>query len=303
MKYAIGVNLGGTNIRAGIISKDGDIIETVKEKTGLKEKEGIEEQLFSIIEKLKKKAARDEMEIAGIGIGAPGPMDKREGIIIEMPNFKKIKNWSLKNDIKKRFQLPTEMEKDSNTSLLGESWKGAAKNKKNVVLLTLGTGTGGAALVNGCLLEGASGEAAEFGHITIDPNGETCGCGKRGCLETFCGAVGILRMAKEEGLKAEEAKDVFVLAREKNKKAQKIIDKFNFALSGALGDLINIFDPELVIFSGKISLSSDVFFPGMKKRLDEFCFRSALKDADINKSEIIDKAGLLGAASLILRGD
>jgi len=301
MKYVLGINLGGTNVRLGIVSGEGKIVEMDREKTGKKEKKAIDQQLFLGIEELKKEGAKKGLKIMGIGLGAPGPINTKQGTIVEMPNFTEIQNWPLKKEIEEKFQLPVAMEKDSNAALLGEKWVGAAKDKKNVILLTLGTGVGGAALVDGRLLTGASGEAAEFGHITVDPNGHKCGCGKRGCLETFCGAAGILRMAKEKGIQAKESKDIFVLARENNQKALEVIKIFSFALAEALGGLINIFDPELIIFGGKTSLSQDVFWPELKKRLSEFCFRSSLKDADIVSSEIVDQAEIIGAASLIFK--
>lgn len=298
MKHILGVNLGATNIRAGVVSADGEIILKSQEKLKTHAKKRLEDFIFDFLEEILKKAEAKKLKVNGIGVGSPGPIDLKKGVIKEMPNFPEIQNWNFKKDLKEKFHLPIRIEKDSSATLLGESWKGLAKGKADVLLLALGTGVGGAALIDGRLLRGTSGEAAEFGHITVDSKGEKCGCGKKGCLEVYCGGKGIERMAREKGFKNKSAKEIFDLARQHNQKAEEIISQFKEALKIGLGDLINIFNPELIILSGKIVQSSDLFLTEVRHDLKKFCFSSLLYDLKIKKSEMIDEAGLLGAAYL-----
>jgi len=298
MKHILAINLGATNIRGGVVSENGNIKHIFQRKLKTHAKKGLESYIFEFIEDIFTKAKKSNIKIEGIGVGSPGPIDLEEGIIKEMPNFPEIQNWNLKKDLKNEFKIPIEIEKDTSTSLIGEIWKGEAKNKKNAVLLTLGTGVGGAALVGRKILRGSSGEAAEFGHITIDPKGKKCGCGKNGCLETFCGGRGIIKLAREKGMEAQNAKTVFDYARKGDGRALEVLDKFKLALKIGMGDLINIFNPELVIIGGKIALSSDLFLDELKKELNKYCFRSFTDDLEIKKSDLIDEAGLLGVSYL-----
>lgn len=290
--------MGATNIRAGVVSADGKIVLESQERLKTHVKKRLEDFIFEFLEKILKKAEAKKLKVKGIGIGSPGPIDMKKGIIKEMPNFPEIQNWNLKKDLKEKFHLPIRIEKDSSAALLGEVWQGLARGRANVLLLTLGTGVGGAALIEGQLLRGASGEAAEFGHLTVDAQGERCGCGKKGCLEVYVGGRGIERIGREAGFKDKSAQEIFSLARENHPQAQEIVEQFKEALKIGLGDLINIFNPELIILSGKIILSFDLFLAEVKHDLKKFCFPSLLYNLKIKKSEMVDEAGILGAAYL-----
>jgi len=297
-RVAVGIDLGGTNLRVAAVNKEGKILDLAQKKSA-KSKEKLKKQIGALILKVEKEIGK--AEVTGIGISVAGPINKQKGIVSLMPNIPKIKNWKIKKELQRKFKVAVELENDANAALLGERWLGLAKGKKDVLLLTLGTGVGGAALVGGRILKGRSGAAAEFGHIVVDPNGPICGCGKKGCLESFCGAEGILRMAEKEELKVKEVEDVFMLAKAKSQKVTRVLQKFSAALAIGLGNLINIFNPELIILSGKVSKSSDVFLPRTQKYLKKECFDALLKDVDIRKSEMIDQSAFLGVANLALK--
>ena len=287
-KYIIGVDLGGTNIRAGLVLCN-KVIKKVEVKTEPdKEKTIVIKNLVNAISRVMTK------NVAGIGIGSPGPLDYRKGLIIRTKNIP-IEKVNLKKILEKKFNVPVFVDNDANCFALGEAVYGAGKKFDAVVGLTLGTGVGGGIIIEKKIFHGRN-DAGELGHTTINFNGIKCNCGNIGCLEEYVSTRGIMRLAK--GLKAKTPLDVYNLALKGNKKAINVFEKMGFYLGIAVANFVNIFDPDVVIIGGGISNAWKFFSKSMKKIVEERAY--------VNKNPIIVKsrlehAAILGAASLIRR--
>lgn len=180
MKKIIGLDIGGTYIRAAMINGRGEILKKETFKTKISQSpEKIIKQLKDIIKSL----IDDEM--ASIGIGVPGRIEEQKGLIVLCPNLPSLNNLKLAKIIKDEFKIPAMIENDASCALVGEMWQGTAKDSRNVCLLTLGTGIGGAVAIDGKIYRGSRGMAGEFGHLILDPSGPACNCGQQGCLEAF----------------------------------------------------------------------------------------------------------------------
>jgi glucokinase len=284
----IGIDVGGTKIDGILIDKKGEIIEQLKEPTE-KNKEKLARQLIDMIEKLSH-----GRKISGIGMGFPGSMDREKGVVLNMPNVH-IKNFNIKKRIEKRFGVPVKIENDGNCMAVAEYVFGYGKEKKNIVTLTIGTGVGGGIIIDGKLYIG-NGNSAEVGHLTLIENGVRCNCGNRGCFEEYTSGRAIMRYAKEEGLKAENPREIEDLARKGNKAAKRIYQKVGRHLGVGISDIIKVVDPEVITLLGSISHAGDLF---MKEMKDEIKKRTYFKTCDIKISKIMH-APALGAASLFL---
>ncbi len=286
MKYTIGVDLGGTNIRAGLVLNN-KIIKKVEVKTeASKGKNVVIKNLVSAISSVMIK------DVVGIGIGSPGPLDYKKGLIIRTKNvpFKKV---NLKKVLEKKFNVPVFVDNDANCFTLGEALYGSGKKHNCVIGLTVGTGVGGGIVINKKIFHGRM-NAGELGHTSINFNGIKCNCGNIGCLEEYVSARGIMRIAK--GLKAKTSLDVYNLVLKGNKKAIRVFEKMGFYLGVAVANFVNIFDPDIIVVGGKISNAWKFFSKSMKKTVKEKVY--------VNKNPIIIKsklkhAAILGSASLV----
>ena len=285
-KYIIGVDLGGTNIRAGLV-----LCNKVIKKSEVKTEPDKGKTI--VIKNLVKAISRAMIKnVAGIGIGSPGPLDYRKGLIIRTKNIP-IEKVNLKKILEKKFNVPVFVDNDANCFALGEAVYGAGKKFDAVVGLTLGTGVGGGIIIEKKIFHGRN-DAGELGHTTINFNGIKCNCGNIGCLEEYASTRGIMRLAK--GLKAKTPLDVYNLALKGNKKAIKAFEKMGFYLGIAVANFVNIFDPDVVIIGGGISNAWKFFSKSMKKTVKERAYVN--KNPIIVKSRLRD-AAILGAASLI----
>lgn len=298
MKKAIGIDLGGTVIKGGVIDENGEILQEKQILTqAFQGKEKVIGRLKQLIEDLRLTGEK----LAGIGIGSPGPIDLKRGIIFNPPNLPSWNEVPLAKILEKHFKLPIVLNNDANVALLGEAWMGAGKSKKNILMLTLGTGIGGAAILDGRLYTGSSGFAAEFGHMILDFEGPLCGCGQRGCLESLASATFLERKAQEKNLKISDARDVFEQARKGNKVAQDIIDEMTFWLSLGIGNLINIFNPEMIIIGGGLIKSWDFFGEKISQKAKKKALQSLADHVKIVPAKLKDWAGILGAARQVFK--
>src|SRR5699024_2057376 len=237
-KMLIGIDIGGTTIKIGFINQEGDIVYKWEIPTNKKEKgTDIAENVWQSIEKTLAEQ-HPEMEFSGVGVGAPGFVNRQTGIVEEAVNIG-WKNYDLRDRIKKLSGLPVVIENDANLAALAENWKHRGKHSENVIFITLGTGVGGGIIVNGDIMDGANHTAAEIGHVLVDVNGYPCNCGRTGCLETIASATGIVRQAMDYitahpdsalaslYMKHRElnAKDIFDLARQGDTLSENIINK------------------------------------------------------------------------------
>ncbi|WP_036222954.1 ROK family protein [Mesoaciditoga lauensis] len=298
----LGIDLGGTNVAMAVVNENGEIL--VRKTIETKVQEGFEK----VVERISKAANEIISEVGGvskIGIGSPGSIDHKNGLVRFSPNFPGWINVPLSKEIEKRTGVGVTLENDANAFVMGEKWFGKGKGYTDIIGITLGTGVGGGVITGGMLLRGHKGIGAELGHVVVDPNGYPCGCGNHGCLETIASATGISRLAREwkerypNSIISEfTAKAVMDAARQGDPLGVKVLEIVSQALGIALGSLIHIFNPQLIVIGGGVSRAGDVLLSAVKKRTRENVMRSFWDTYEIVLSDLVDDAGIFGAASM-----
>ncbi len=297
-EYSIGVDLGGTNLRAAAIDAQGRILEKISGTTKLSA--GPDAVVADMVEAICK--LRDQLgaeRLAGIGIGTPGFIIMDKGLITGSPNLPGFDNYPIRDEIERRLRAPVILENDANAAALGEKWMGAGRDVDDLVLLTLGTGIGGGVIIGGRILHGFVGMAGELGHMTVVPTGNPCGCGNTGCLEKHASATAVSAMAKLMGLGEDlSSEQVYRLAVEGNAKARTVFEMMGRALGTALANLVNAFNFPLYLLSGGMLPAWEFFAPAMFEecRRRSFVYRNT--QTRIEKAVLGNEAGLYGAAYL-----
>ena len=307
-KYVIGVDLGGTKIYTALVDLEGNII---KEKTvETLAHEGEQAVVGRIVDTINYVIdGTDKNLIKSIGIGSPGPLDVKNGIIIENSNLP-FKNFEIVKTIKETFDLPTHLDNDANVATLGEFMFGAGKGTENMVFITASTGIGGGAVLNGKLFRGSTGNALEVGHMTVATEGPRCGCGNLGCAEALGSGTAIGKRAKEAvlsnavtSLKNYEnvtAKEVFKEAANGDRVAKNILNTSLTYLGIAVANTITNFDPEKVVVGGGVVNGGDIVIETIRNVVEERCMAAFVENCTIEKAILGGKAGVLGAAALAI---
>jgi len=301
-EFGIGVDLGGTNLRAAAIDRDGNLLDKpISVDTNYQGgREAVIGDIVAAVNRLKVQFESCRLE--GVGIGVPGFIRLREGFITNSNNLPYLENFPVRDDIERRLGTPIILENDANAAALGETWIGAGKEVDDLVLLTLGTGVGGGIIFDGKVLHGALGMAGELGHLTIDPNGPPCGCGNNGCLEKIASATAVESMAYLMSLGDNlTSRDVYNLAAGGNVKAQRIFHQMGRALGIAIANLINTFNFPLYLLSGGMLPAWDYFAPTMLEEVSRRSFTFRNSETRIEKAKLGNLAGLYGAAYLPLQ--
>lgn len=309
MKYCFGVDIGGTTVKLGLFTAGGEIVDKWEIKTRT-ENQG-EAVLPDIAEALnaklaEKKIGRDEVE--GIGVGVPAPVDA-EGVVQSTANL----GWGYK-EVKREMEelsgMRAEIGNDANVAALGEMWLGAGKGRKNIIMVTLGTGVGGGIIIDGKPLVGAHGAGGEIGHLCVNyEETDHCGCGNTGCLEQYASATGItrlanIRLAKDDTssvLRGQEvsAKTVFDAVKAEDAVAKEIAEEFGKYLGHAMANLAAVADPSAIVIGGGVSKAGEVLIEYVEKNFKERAF-FANKDTEFVLATLGNDAGICGAAKLIL---
>jgi glucokinase len=297
-RYSIGVDLGGTNLRAAVIQEDGKLLEKVSSSTPLGDSpEPAIEEIVRSIQKLRTDYGTENL--AGVGVGVPGFIRMEEGVIVGWGNRPAFNGYPVRAEIEKRLGARVVLENDANAAALGETWMGAGRGVDDLVLLALGTGLGGGIISRGRVLRGYLGMAGELGHITVVPNGNPCGCGNNGCLEKHASATAIAAMGHllmpGSHLTSEE---VYKLAVDGNVRALSVFRTLGEALGLALATLINIFNFPLYLLSGGPLPAWDFFAPAMFKEVERRSYTYRIAPTRIEKAALGNEAGLYGAAYL-----
>ncbi len=297
-EYSIGVDLGGTNLRAAAIDASGGMLEKIAGETNLTAgPDAVIADIVDAIVKLRANRAGDSL--AGVGIGVPGFILMEKGVILGSHNMPGFDSYPVRDEIERRLNAPVILENDANAAAMGEKWMGAGRGVDDLVLLTLGTGIGGGIIHRGKVLHGYLGMAGELGHITVDPSGNPCGCGNYGCLEKHASATAIESMANLLRLGDNlTSKDVYDLAVAGNENARRIFATMGKFLGIGLGTLVNVFNFPLYLLSGGVLAAWDLFSPAMfaEVRARSFTYRNA--ETRIEKAILGNEAGLYGAACL-----
>jgi len=312
-KILVGVDLGGTTIKLAFISMQGDIIEKWEIPTNKKDNTIVVDIAQTISQKAEE-IGISFSQLGGIGMGAPGPVELETGLVYSAVNLG-WENYPLKEELEKVTGLRAIIDNDANIAALGEMWKGAGNEARDLICVTLGTGVGGGIIANGEIIHGTLGAGGEIGHITSIPEGGApCNCGKTGCLETIASATGIVRIAVEYIQQSEvdtpltekykefgviSAKDVFDFAREGDEIGQKVIDTMAFHLGLAIANLANGTNPEKIVIGGGVSKGADVFLHKVKEFFVKFAFPTVAKGAEIKVATLGNDAGVIGGAWLV----
>ncbi|AEH50798.1 ROK family protein [Pseudothermotoga thermarum] len=304
----IGIDLGGTNFAVGVVDEQGKILAKEQGKTL------VQEGPDAVIKRLNQavKNVLSNYEVEAIGVGCPGSIDHKLGVVRFSPNFPGWHDFPLAEKLSLETGLKVYVENDANAYALGEHTFGVGKGYDHIVCLTLGTGVGGGVITHGILLRGSSGIGAELGHVTVMPNGPTCGCGAKGCLEAFASATALKRFVQEgyerhkdsllfHGKKPSEVspEDIFRCAEQGDEFAKSIISLLTDALAVAIGSFVNIFNPQLVILGGGISNAGEKLLKPVAEKVKDHVLPSMLGTFEIKLSKLGKDAGILGAASIV----
>jgi glucokinase len=302
-EYSIGLDLGGTNLRVAAIDRGGMMLDKISGATDFKAgRDAVLGDIAASIAKLRDKHGAGGL--AGIGVGVPGFIRMKEGLITGSNNLPFLENFPVRDDLTRRLGTRVILENDANAAAMGEQWIGAGRGVDDLVLLTLGTGIGGGIISNGRIVRGRVGMAGEFGHISVVVNGNPCGCGNQGCLEKHASASAVSAMAKlmrlGDGL---SSKDVYDLAKtdgEAGDKARHIWKVVGESLGLMMATLINTFNFPLYLLSGGMLPAWELFEPHMTRVAKErsFTFRATLTETRIAQATLGNEAGLFGAAYL-----
>jgi glucokinase len=311
MRSAIGVDIGGTNIKIVHISEHGDILESIIDPTPAAH-EGSSETIKNILIEIFKKIFKKNTNVIGIGFGIAGLIDRKNGIVIKSPNIPVINGFTVKKIFEKEFSLPVVVENDANAYAYGEKWIGTGKNLDNFAVLTLGTGLGGGIIYKGELFEGA----VEIGHMVIDPDpsGRFCTCGSFGCLESYASGRAIIERAissLEKGVESILKKCcdgnfykitpelVYKTALEGDNLSREVFREIGRYLGVGIANLVNIFSPQAVILGGGLIAAWDLFIEEVKKEFSKRVLKPLSTDVDILKTTLKEDSGSIGAAGLI----
>jgi glucokinase len=304
----IGVDLGGTNIKAALVSEDGCLLRKKSIKTNVTSgRSNVAKKIAELVNEMA-----DGDKDVKVGIGSPGSIDRDRGIVRFSPNLPDWLDFPLAPAVMEQSGFEVFVENDAKAAALGEKWFGEGRGSDNFLVLTLGTGVGGGAVTNGHLIIGGTGIGGELGHMCVDPYGPLCGCGSHGCLECYASSSGMKRLAEEYRLRYPgslvfaassegqfEAVSIFTSYQKKDPLAEVIVSKFIFAMGVAIGSLVNIFNPEKIILSGGISASAPLYIPQVMKIANEYTVLSMMNSFEIVQSSLKENAAIFGAASIV----
>ncbi len=315
-EFAIGVDLGGSNLRIGAYTEGGQLLGSVAFPTNAASGHGrVIDKMCEAIRGLHRDAGGDG-EFAGVGIGSPGPLSLPDGVLHHPPNLPGWDGVELRREVMERLPWPVWVDSDANVAALAEGRLGAGAEYgvDSLCMITLGTGVGGGIVLEGRLWRGQNGAAGEVGHGPLILDGPACNCGARGCLEVYASATAVVRRAEELGLKAETAEGIsaaFVakMALKGNATARRIYEEAGHALGLGLANLVNVLDLPLYTIGGGVSAAWDLYAPRMFAIIEEFSYvyrmsRPERRDrfepgrTHICRARLGSDAGVLGAASL-----
>jgi len=315
VRYVVGIDLGGTNIVVGTIAEDGsELLGLVSEPT-LPDQGG--DAVIARIVKLARAsmAQAKGKEIVGVGIGSPGPLDTKTGIVILTPNLGWV-DMPLRDRVADGLKLPTVLDNDANCAIYGEWWRGAARGVEHVIGLTIGTGIGGGIILGGEIYHGASDIAGEIGHMTIDANGRLCKCGNQGCLEAYASGPAIAARAVE-GIQAGSksalpqyvqgdlskitAQVVYEAANDGDGYALEVVRETAKLLGAGVASLVNIFNPSVVVICGGVTQAGEKLFGPLTAEVHRRAFKPAWEVCRILPGALPGTAGVYGAAAVFMQ--
>ena len=316
-QFIVGIDLGGTNIAAGVMPTDGTreiamrMVPTRAEEGAEAVSDRIAALVEDVIAQTQVETGAERTDFLGVGIGSPGPLDRARGLVIVTPNLG-WRDFPLRDAVSSRVNLPATLDNDANCATLGEWWCGAAKGGRNVVGLTIGTGIGGGLILDGKLYQGASDAAGEIGHTTIDSTGRRCKCGNYGCLEAYTSGPAIAERAREvlEGddqslltamvdgdVSKITAQTVFEASKRGDRVALDVVRDTAHFLGVGISNLINIFNPDTFVIAGGVTQAGDLLFDPLRAEVRRRAFRPSVEACRIVPGALPLSAGVVGAVA------
>lgn len=309
-EFVIGIDLGGTKISGVLCDLSGNKISicTIPTKAQQGEKVVLE-RIFKVIDTIILDSKKNIDSIRAIGIGSPGPLDSKKGIVITTPNIP-FKNFQLVKPIEDKYGIKTYLDNDGNVAAIGENLFGAGKNTENMVYVTVSTGIGGGAIINGKIYRGHTNNALELGHMTLEKNGPKCNCGNHGCAEALSSGTSIAKQGKKAIAAKKETSlskydvitsfEVFKEAEAGDKVSTEIVENSLNYFGICIANLVTIFDPEMIVIGGGVSKAGDILFNKVKKVVRERCFKFMADSCTIVPAALGSEAGVMGAAALAI---
>ena len=313
MSYYCGIDLGGTNIKAGIVDGDGKLLNKVSIKTRAERAmEEIIHDMGQLAVDAIKDAGLEVKDIEAIGIGSPGTPDNDEGLLVYSSNLP-FNKAPMRKLIREVVDLPVYIDNDANCAAMAEAVAGAGKGAKDSVTITLGTGVGAGVIINGRIFSGFNQAGSEFGHTVLVSGGVQCGCGRKGCFEQYASASALARMTKEaaeanpdsllnkvkEDFGEWNAQIAFVAMKQGDKVAEKVIDSYTDYLADGLANAINTFMPEVLVVGGGVCGEGDpLLIPMREKTMSRPYFGPGVKKTRIELAQMGNDAGIVGAAMM-----
>lgn len=314
-KVIIGVDLGGTDIKTALVSEERSIIAKASRPTGASEgPKAVMDLMAESVFDLLREQQIDPSQVLAAGFGAPGPMNWQTGVVFDPPNLKGWKNVPLADEMSKRLQVPCYVDNDANVACYGEYWLGAGQGAESVVVFTLGTGVGGGIVVFGRLLRGIDGTAAELGHLTVQRDGRLCGCGARGCLETYASVTGMIRSAVEgwdstattlKGRCGGDPKNltgkiIYEAAVAGDRFALEVFHDTAVWLGLGAASMVNALNPERIVLCGGMINAGDMLFDTVRETVLANAFEVPAKRCEIVPAGLGSDSGVIGSAGCAL---
>jgi glucokinase len=308
--FVIGIDLGGTKISGAFTDLKGNVLYKHTIPTNAFDGENaVLDRIINVIEEVIKGSTHSIEEVKAIGIGSPGPLDPKKGEILQTPNLP-FENFQLIKPIQEKFDIPTFLDNDANVATIGEHLFGAGIGTKNMIFVTVSTGVGAGAIINGKIFRGNTFNALEVGHASVDKDGPMCKCGNRGCVEVYSSGTAIGRIANEAILEGKEtsltkyktvtAKEVFIEAKSGDNVANEVLDFSLNYLGICISNLIVTFDPEMIVIGGGVSMAGEIVFNKINEVVKERCFKEMAAGCRIVPAGLGTDAGMIGAAALAI---
>lgn len=312
----IGVDLGGTNVKTAVVSRDKKMLTKDSRPTRAEEgPEAVMDVMEAAVRDVMRQSGVGTSQVIAVGFGAPGPMNWQTGVVYSPPNLPGWKNVPLADAMQKRLGLPCYVDNDANVACYGEYWMGAGQGTESMAVFTLGTGVGGGIVVFGRLLRGIDGTAAELGHMTVQRDGRRCGCGAHGCLEAYASVTGMVRTAvegleagKESALRAMcggdnaklTGKMISEAARAGDAFAKHVFEETATWLGLGIATIVNIQNPEMVVLCGGMIAAGEMLFEPVRRVVRENAFEVPATRCQIVPAGLGEDSGVLGCAGCAL---
>ncbi|MDR2546478.1 MAG: ROK family protein [Lachnospiraceae bacterium] len=307
----IGVDVGGTNLVVGIVNGEGDIIAKAKCPTDtIKPPKAVIGDILRLAAEACEKAGVNKAEIKSFGFGTPGTIDFEKGAVINSPNIPLMNNFPLRDTIQAEWAIPVYLVNDANAAAFGEAFAGSAKGCESMVMVTLGTGIGSGIVLNGKLMMGFNHIGAEIGHTVVVLDGWECNCGRKGCWEKYASASGLIALTREKmeanpdsklweiapTLEAVDGKTAFAAAAQGCSAGKAVVELYLDYLACGVGNLVNIFQPQVLCIGGGISNEGDALLLPLIARVEKGSFRHPKNNTEIRIASLGNDAGIIGAA-------